>query len=330
MQATPTPTQETQMDREHAALKAQRSALKSYLAAQERRKYQEEPIGPDRKKSEDAVRQQADESRGKADQELRDLRKVAAESRAVASQLLKAVNKSWNESSFALRQHHLVHLLSDPSSFDIDSNSRGDPVQAMMRCDKTAGEARRAIEDALLDMQKLKEQRIWLVSAFVAVVGLIVVLAGISHNQNRTTPGVGSTQPAASPITIPVPAPTTGQAPSQGLPIRTGGKKKGKKNIFLQAQNWKNEDPHTRGITRIQFVLSDTGKMMVHAWGSCHPRDCDWGLAEATHDGDSWLAAWNLRGGVHNWQVSIDTPSRIKVSEHTDAGMNTISFFIPS
>ena len=38
----------------------------------------------------------------------------------------------------------------------------------------------------------------------------------------------------------------------------------------------KKVDSNTRGITILNIVPRGT-RVIVHAWGSCHPRDCDWG-----------------------------------------------------
>jgi len=44
--------------------------------------------------------------------------------------------------------------------------------------------------------------------------------------------------------------------------------------------NWKNADPNTRGITTL--VISGNGNALrMHAWGKCHPQDCDWGEVDA-------------------------------------------------
>ncbi len=44
--------------------------------------------------------------------------------------------------------------------------------------------------------------------------------------------------------------------------------------------NWKNADPNTRGLTTL--VISGTGNnLRLHAWGKCHPQDCDWGEVQA-------------------------------------------------
>lgn len=44
--------------------------------------------------------------------------------------------------------------------------------------------------------------------------------------------------------------------------------------------NWKNIDANTAGVTRIQVSVSGTN-VKVHAWGKCHPQDCDWGTVAA-------------------------------------------------
>jgi hypothetical protein len=42
--------------------------------------------------------------------------------------------------------------------------------------------------------------------------------------------------------------------------------------------SWANEDPDTRGITRVQF-RTEGALLYVHMWGRCHLSDCDWGEA---------------------------------------------------
>jgi hypothetical protein len=44
---------------------------------------------------------------------------------------------------------------------------------------------------------------------------------------------------------------------------------------------WVNTDTNTRGITKLVITTSptpaDDPHITVHAWGKCHPSDCDWG-----------------------------------------------------
>ena len=56
--------------------------------------------------------------------------------------------------------------------------------------------------------------------------------------------------------------------------------------------SWLNNDPQTRDITRI--VITRRGNdFEVHAWGACHPQDCDWGTARGDLAGNVLQAYWN-------------------------------------
>ena len=46
------------------------------------------------------------------------------------------------------------------------------------------------------------------------------------------------------------------------------------------AGNWRNADTASPAITRLQVNVSGDG-VTVHAWGKCHPQDCDWGTVRA-------------------------------------------------
>lgn len=39
---------------------------------------------------------------------------------------------------------------------------------------------------------------------------------------------------------------------------------------------WANTDKNTRGITRLE-IKQQGSAIKLHAWGKCHPQDCDWG-----------------------------------------------------
>jgi hypothetical protein len=44
--------------------------------------------------------------------------------------------------------------------------------------------------------------------------------------------------------------------------------------------DWTNVDTNTGGITKMSIAVSG-GTVSVHAWGKCHPTDCDWGTVNA-------------------------------------------------
>ncbi len=43
---------------------------------------------------------------------------------------------------------------------------------------------------------------------------------------------------------------------------------------------WVNTDPDTRGITKLE-IKKQGSSVRLHAWGQCHPEDCDWGEVPA-------------------------------------------------
>lgn len=54
-----------------------------------------------------------------------------------------------------------------------------------------------------------------------------------------------------------------------------------KKVCVKFAGSWKNIDPNTSGITKIN-VTNTAAYPLIHAYGQCSPTDCDWGNAIAT------------------------------------------------
>ena len=43
---------------------------------------------------------------------------------------------------------------------------------------------------------------------------------------------------------------------------------------------WNNTDSNTRGITKL-VIKKQGNALRIHAWGKCHPEDCDWGEVKA-------------------------------------------------
>jgi hypothetical protein len=54
------------------------------------------------------------------------------------------------------------------------------------------------------------------------------------------------------------------------------------------AGTWNNVNATTRGVTKLDISVKGSSAA-VHAWGKCHPKDCDWGTVRATYYKDGTL-----------------------------------------
>ncbi|MFY9314974.1 MAG: hypothetical protein WAO95_05370 [Burkholderiales bacterium] len=53
---------------------------------------------------------------------------------------------------------------------------------------------------------------------------------------------------------------------------------------------WQNVDPNTSGLTVLEISLVGD-RVKVHAWGRCHPTDCDWKSVDASAFGPNVRSA---------------------------------------
>jgi hypothetical protein len=77
------------------------------------------------------------------------------------------------------------------------------------------------------------------------------------------------------------------------------------------AGNWINDNPQTRGITKLD-VEQKGDAVTVHAWGACHPQDCDWGTENGLAGGNSAGVAWDQGFVLRKMTVSTDS-SRLRM-----------------
>ncbi len=83
---------------------------------------------------------------------------------------------------------------------------------------------------------------------------------------------------------------------------------------------WKNENPATSGITRIE-IESKWPVVRIKTWGKCHPVDCEWGMPESYNN--SFVANGELRvtwrtGFAHRMQnLTLLPDGRMQVETHT-------------
>ena len=107
------------------------------------------------------------------------------------------------------------------------------------------------------------------------------------------------------------------------------------KQCLAQSEDaiWKNVDPNTRGVPRIQlrFVCQDqiiNGQLYppgppwyIHVWGKCHPTNCDWGEVGAQRLSTGWVFGQYNQGYARRYvyaKMSVVHPGQLYVYIWTD------------
>jgi hypothetical protein len=111
---------------------------------------------------------------------------------------------------------------------------------------------------------------IFLIIGVLVLIGIIVLVIVLVSGGKKPPPGE------------PTPSPTP-TASATVTPKPAGTKYEGR---------WVNADPNTRGITRIEIDQRGS-QLSVHAFGKCHPTDCDWGIEKGAVVGNQGQVTWD-------------------------------------
>ncbi len=76
--------------------------------------------------------------------------------------------------------------------------------------------------------------------------------------------------------------------------------------------SWINTNPDTGGVTRL-VVRSTDQQRFVHAWGACHPRDCDWGEVQCLPHGAACKATWDHGFAATSMQLLPLADGRLQI-----------------
>ncbi len=85
-------------------------------------------------------------------------------------------------------------------------------------------------------------------------------------------------------------------------------------NAFVK--EWKNVDPNTRGITRIN-ISRDGGFLVGHAFGKCHPADCDWGEVRVPYQGSPIIVPYKFSFATDTLTAQLTNGRRLEVQVST-------------
>jgi hypothetical protein len=139
----------------------------------------------------------------------------------------------------------------------------------------------------------------WIIFVIIGVVVLVIVvvvlvaLRGKGKGQNGETPTPTPTEVTASPT----PRETPKETPKPAATYEGA---------------WVNADPNTNGITRLSIQEKGT-QVKVHAWGKCHPTDCDWGSEDGAMIGKTAQVTWDQGFAIKKMVLSLEGEKRLKV-----------------
>jgi hypothetical protein len=74
---------------------------------------------------------------------------------------------------------------------------------------------------------------------------------------------------------------------------------------------WVNKDPNTRGNTKL--VITQNGpELQVHAWGKCHPADCDWGEQKGGIIDDVGVVTWDQKFVIRKMKLTLKGNNQLR------------------
>jgi len=139
----------------------------------------------------------------------------------------------------------------------------------------------------------------WLLIALVIVLGLAIggVTTWLILRKPSPPSGAGET---AQP-------PKTGGGGTTQPPPKTGGDEA--QASF--AGTWVNNDPNTPSLTRL-IITQDGNGVSVHAFGKCHPTDCDWGARNGFVAGGVANVTWDQGFVMRTMRLTLDSPGHLR------------------
>jgi hypothetical protein len=81
---------------------------------------------------------------------------------------------------------------------------------------------------------------------------------------------------------------------------------------------WTNQDFATGDNTRVHIRLEGE-RILVHMWGRCHPRECDWGATAATPlnaSGGGLSLTWKQGFCVNTQELKLLPNGTLEISTH--------------
>lgn len=85
---------------------------------------------------------------------------------------------------------------------------------------------------------------------------------------------------------------------------------------------WLNSDQNTHGLKKLE-ITTEAARWRIQAWGSCQPKDCDWGKVELI-----WLApsviSKDYTHAFAKWELGFTTIHMLLQTEENQLRVQTI------
>ncbi len=74
---------------------------------------------------------------------------------------------------------------------------------------------------------------------------------------------------------------------------------------------WINKDPNTGGNTKFVITQNDS-EVKVHAWGKCHPTDCDWGEQDGGIIDNAAVVTWDQKFVIRKMKLTLEGNNELR------------------
>ena len=88
----------------------------------------------------------------------------------------------------------------------------------------------------------------------------------------------------------------------------------------LLVGSWVDQDPNARSMTQVK-VRRDGERVLVHAWGSCYPTDCDWGEEVVELRNGIGVVLWVQGFGDRRMELIPQPDGRLRVTSSFGRGL---------
>ena len=132
--------------------------------------------------------------------------------------------------------------------------------------------------------------------ALIALLGAFGCSKKESSTDNENTESTENANASPSSSAAETTSPTANTSPTAAAPFQG---------------TWTNKDPNARGITKLVITQNDA-EVKVHAWGKCHPSDCDWGEEDGGIVDNTAVVTWDQKFVIRKMKLTLQGNNELR------------------